>query len=239
MLKRMRSTWIRGHIEALTHLFFPMACLGCGTGLEEGEEVLCATCHADLPLTRYWEVKDNPIERMFWGKLPIERASSFLFFSKGGKVQAMLHKLKYKGRQSVGRYLGRTYAQALAHHAAIDYDAVIPLPLHRSKLRKRGYNQCTSIAEGMSAEWGIPAWHHAVIRREANESQTRKGRFERWENVKDLFVVNAPSELAGKHVLLIDDVITTGATMEACATALLKVPGIKVSIATIGCPSPV
>lgn len=227
------------HFNDLSHLAFPHNCFGCNRALDEGEQSICDDCVQHFPKTLYWHHDDNTVEKLFWGKIPIVRACSYLFFSKGGVVQELMHQLKYKGKTEVGELLGAHFGRELLGTYYGEVDAIIPVPLHQSKQKKRGYNQCEPIAQALGAVLGKPVWPSAVERLQANESQTRKGRYERWINVKELFAVSEPEKLEHKHILMIDDVVTTGSTLEACAGAVLQVPKTRVSIATVACPSPV
>ncbi len=226
------------YINDFTHLAFPFNCFGCHKALEEGELPICDDCYGGMPLTKYWQHDENAVEKLFWGKLPIEQACAYCFFTKHGMVQELMHQLKYNGKPIVGELMGSFFGRQLLGTAYADVDVIIPIPLHASKQKKRGYNQCDFIVKGMAKELGKSYNLTVVERLRANETQTKKGVYERWINVKELFKVVQPQFVNGKHVLLVDDVVTTGSTLEACADALLQVPGTKVSIATIACPSP-
>lgn len=226
------------HWQSFTHYIFPFQCVGCQCALDFNEETLCNACAQALPLTHYWKDKDNAIAQMFWGKMDVEHACSFLYFYQGGRVQNLLHALKYQGRRDSGKLLGQRFGEVLKSSVFSSCDAIIPVPLHPKKIRKRGYNQCTVIASGMSDTMHLPLLTNTLERIEHHESQTKKGRYERWLNVKTKFKVANPSALKGKHVLLVDDVITTGATLEACASTLLAIPQVRISLATIACPAP-
>ncbi|GAB4374981.1 MAG: ComF family protein [Salibacteraceae bacterium] len=225
--------------KELTGMLFPSACCGCGRALAIDAFTLCSGCEDHLPLTKYWNVRDNPVERLFWGKIFPERASSFLFFTRGGMVQQMIHQLKYRGKTDVGTVLGQKFGEHLNHTQYAECDLILPVPLHRKRQQHRGYNQCDFIASGLSLALNIPIENHAVKRVRYTESQTRKGVYQRWINVKELFEVAEPERVASRHVLLVDDVVTTGSTLEACAGALQSVPGTRVSIATIAIAAPV
>lgn len=223
--------------QDFTHLLFPYNCAGCSYALDESEHIICKHCIENLPRTLYWTYHDNAVASTFYGRLPLQRACAFLYFTKGGKVQEMLHHLKYNGRPEVGQMLGRLFGEHLSASVYQDVDCIVPVPLHAKRLKVRGYNQCDHVALGLAESMQKQYLTTAVQRIKANESQTKKGRYERWINVHELFRVVEPQRIANKHVLLIDDVVTTGATLEACAKALLLVPGVKLSIATIACPS--
>lgn len=174
--------------------------------------------------------------KMFWGRVGIQAAASCFLFTKGSGVQKLVHQLKYSGQTEVGRVLGRLYGSELKLSPLFaGIDVIAPVPLHPDKLKKRGYNQCDFFAEGLSESLGVPADLNNVQRVIATGSQTRRSRFERWKNVEYVFSAQQPLKLEGKHILLVDDVVTTGSTLEACAQQLLKIPGARVSIATIAC----
>jgi ComF family protein len=221
-------------LDDLISLFYPRLCAGCNTPLVKGEDVLCLNCLADLPRTNYHLFKDNPVFQIFMGRANITLAASFCSFDKGGRLQQLLHQLKYKGNREVGRKLGNLFGYELIQNTLYeDIDAIIPVPLHPKKERKRGFNQSVEICDGMSEMMNRPIILGNLVREFYTSSQTRKGRFERWENVSGIFNVKNETLLIGKHLLLVDDVVTTGATLEACCEPLLKIPGVRVSIATI------
>jgi len=225
------------YMKDFSHLFYPYKCVGCGTALDAHEVEICDACYEELPTTLNWNWPDNEVAQMFWGKIDIEQACAYLYFYKGGIVQGMLHALKYKGHKQVGIELGNMFGNALRDTSYQACDLIIPVPLHELKERKRGYNQCTHIANGMAEVMKKPVIDRNLVRWDAHESQTHKNRFERWQNVRSRFKVSAPDELVGKHILLIDDVITTGSTIEACAAALKTIHDVRISVATIACPS--
>lgn len=214
-------------------LFFPQICQACDKALFEGEEVICIQCQYELPRTDFHKTPDNPVAKTFWGRIDVKQASSFFYFHAGGKVQRLIHRLKYYDKTIVGSALGRMYGTEL--NGAGNYvkpDFVHPVPLHPKKLHQRGYNQSTYFAEGIAEALGIPVRTDILKRISYTGSQTKKTREERWLNVKDAFVVGSSTTLNGKHILLVDDVITTGATLEAGAQRL-RDAGATVSIAAI------
>lgn len=224
--------WLRDFVA----LFLPRRCSACDMGLMPFEESLCLACLEDLPRTRFHHDRSNPVERLFWGKLQLTSASAFLFFRRQGMVQQVLHRLKYKNDRAVGLELGKLMAiDLMACERFNTAEVALPVPLHRGKERQRGYNQSRVLIEGMQREWEITAPHGLLVRAKATNSQTRKGRWERWTNVKEAFIVTDPEALRDKHVLLVDDVVTTGATLEGCVHALSEVPGIRISIFTAAC----
>ncbi|MFN4233343.1 MAG: ComF family protein [Bacteroidia bacterium] len=214
-------------------LIYPENCAACGQTLLKNEETICTECILMLPKTYYWKNQENPVSKLFWGRIPVENACSFLYFTKGGKVQHLLHQLKYKGNKNAGYFAAKLLGLELkdTHFNAID--AIIPVPLHMSKLKKRGYNQSEIIANGLSEILNKPVKTNWLVRKYASETQTKKSRFKRWENVKEIFATENETEFEGKHLLIVDDVITTGSTIEACAQLLLKVKDVKISIVAL------
>ncbi|MDP4281020.1 MAG: ComF family protein [Bacteroidota bacterium] len=221
-------------IEDFFSLVFPKICVACGNNLLKNEFVICTRCEYHLPKTGFHLDPENPASRLFWGRVRLENCASYLFFTKGEKVQRMIHHLKYKGRKDIGFFLGKRYGYSLRESPSfMSVEVIVPVPLHKKRLMQRGYNQSEQFANGLKASMGIPVDSYALIRTKNTGTQTKKSRFSRWENVAEMFYVPDPSRIAGKHVLLVDDVITTGATLEACARAMLKFPGVKVSVASI------
>jgi ComF family protein len=228
---------INEYIKGLAHLFFPHVCAGCNGSMAPGEDVLCLKCELKLPETRFHKIADNPCEKKFWGRVNIERASSFLFFEKGSGTQKLMQLLKYQGRQDIGSYLGRLFAEKIKKDAPefCSIDAIIAVPLHDAKLRSRGYNQCDPIVHAFAESWQKPVYKNVLIRTHNNITQTGKNRMGRWENVHKIFAVAEPDKIKNKHILLIDDVLTTGATLEACAQEILEIEGTRISILTLAC----
>ncbi len=220
------------------HLFFPNICAACGRNLLTGENALCISCQVALPRTRFWARKENDIEKLLWGRVDLQLADAFLLMPKKGVVQRLIHELKYKGNQDLGLQLGRLFGKEIMNHSKFNHiDVLMPVPLHPHKKRIRGYNQCDLIAAGMN-EWLQTDLHtETLIRTNFNSSQTKLSRYNRWSNVEEIFILNEPATLYGKHVLLIDDVITTGSTIEACAQAIQKAGDVKLSVASLAIPS--
>lgn len=215
-------------------LFFPRVCQACGATLFKSEDVICTFCNYRLPRTNFHLEEDNQISRIFWGRVDIASAAAFYFFRKGSRVQHLIHRLKYKGEKEIGIFIGKQYGFDLKESKLFNtVEVVIPVPLHPKKQKKRGYNQSEQFAIGLAEAMQIEMDEKNLVRSVATETQTRKSRFKRWENVKEIFVVKDAEKLEGKHILLVDDVITTGATIESCANALLKISDIKVSVAAI------
>jgi ComF family protein len=179
---------------------------------------------------------DNPVARQFWGKINFTSAASCYYFTKGSKVQHLVHQLKYNGYKEIGEYIGKLYGYELRNAPLFSgISAVIPVPLHPRKQATRGYNQAEWFARGLAASMHAALDVTTLVRSHASETQTRKSRFRRWENVKEIFRLTDAGRQAGKHVLLVDDVITTGSTLEAAGHALMQVPGISISVASIAC----
>jgi len=216
--------------EDFFNLLYPERCVSCENNLRSGEKILCTLCLSDLPRTNYHLDNDNEVARMFWGRIKIERATAYYFFQKGGQVQAILHKFKYNSQTKIGYYLGRMAGNALINSYFNDIDLIIPVPLHEAQYKKRGFNQSEIIAKGLAKGMGKPLDKKTLYRIMANPTQTRKHRYERWVNVKGIFALCNSEMIENKHILLVDDVVTTGATLEACATTLLKVKNVKVSV---------
>lgn len=215
-------------------LFFPHYCLSCSLSLFKGEEILCTRCILELPKTGYHLQADNPIKLRLEGRLPLTYGMAFLKFRKSGMVQQLLHQLKYNGHREVGVRLGMLYGKELLE-AGFDQeiDIIVPVPLHAARKRKRGYNQSACFAEGLSTSLNIPWTESMTTRTVSTTTQTRKSKLERWENVKDVFNIHDAHKIEGKRILLVDDVITTGATLEACGQHLIRAGCAQLSIACL------
>ena len=222
--------------KSLLNLLFPRVCAGCGNILLEGEDTVCTTCRFLLPKTGYELHPDNPLAKSFYGQMPFHAVTAEFFFSKTGKVQHLIHGLKYHHCRENGIFLGQEIGKSLIQapdYQGIDY--IIPIPLHPKKEKIRGYNQSYVIAQGINEIMNIPVAEQCLVRTVFTATQTKKSRDERWENVKDIFEVRNIEKLKGKHVLLVDDVLTTGATLLSAGKALMQVEGIKISVATVAC----
>ncbi len=216
------------------NLFFPNLCQACGRSLIKSENIICLECLYKLPKTNFHLHENNPISRIFWGRADIQAATSFLFFNKGGHVQKLIHELKYKGNTETGKYLGEQFGRDLYDSELFgNIDIIIPVPLHKKRLHSRGFNQSEVICNGMSISMKKPINTNCLQRLEHTDTQTKKARYTRWENVVGKFGIVDSAELEGKNLLLVDDVLTTGATLESCAQVLLEIPDVKVSVATL------
>lgn len=216
-------------------LIYPRLCMACGSSLFLNEDILCTRCLFQLPHTGFHrQAHDNQVVRSFWGRVPIEGGAARYFFRKSGPVQQLLHNLKYNHAPEIGILVGRIYGRELLESDIFrSVDVIVPIPLHPDKEKKRGYNQAAMFARGLGQGMGRPVDDKTLYRAVYTETQTRKSRLRRWENVKSVFALRDTTSLQGKHILLVDDVITTGATMEACILKLLEIPGTRVSVAAI------
>ena len=225
-----------GYFADFVSLLFPDLCQACGESLVAGEDLLCIDCRYNLPFTDFHLKPDNMVAQQFWGKINLEAAYAMCYFTKGGKMQHLMHQFKYKGIQKIGNLLGNMAGEQLIKSPVFSsVDIIIPVPLHKSRLRKRGYNQSACFAAGLSEKLNVPVDEDNLLRVRATETQTHRSRFSRFENMQEVFALANPGTLINKHVLLVDDIVTTGSTLEACGAELLKVEGLKLSIATIAC----
>lgn len=221
-------------VNDFVSLFFPRCCLACSQALVKGEESICTSCMLELPQTQYHRDPANPLRTRMSDRVPIAYGFAFLKFTKSGRVQKLLHALKYKNHPEVGILIGKVYGDRLKEAGLQNsFDGIVPVPLHPSRLRKRGYNQSERFAEGLSLAFGVPNLSNALSRSTKTQTQTRKTKLKRWENVAEVFVINDQHSVRGLRILLVDDVVTTGATLEACITTLLAEGCTSVSIACI------
>ena len=218
----------------LLHLLYPLVCAGCGSMLTGGESFLCMSCLSRLPRTRYHAWPDNPVASLFWGRVQLDYATGWCLFQKESLYRHLIHSLKYANNPDLGVALGRAFALDLAGSPFQDCHCLVPVPLHERKLQARGYNQSERIATGMGLVLQMPVADGLLVRSAGTQTQTRRHRFERWENVEKSFALVRTSDFEQKHLLLVDDVVTTGATLEACARLLLTIPGVRVSVAVLG-----
>jgi ComF family protein len=217
-------------------LLFPRLCYACGCHLLRNENLICTGCYISIPRTNYHLQPENPVAQLFWGRCMVEKAAAFSFYTRGSRVRNLIHKLKYSGIKEIGYELGRIYAVPLKSSGfTAGIDLIIPVPLHPSKKRIRGFNQSEYISEGISAVTGLAVDTVSLIRILQSSTQTSRTRYERWTNVEGIFRVADAGAIRGKHVLLVDDVITTGSTIESCVNELLKIEDVKVSVIAIAC----
>ena len=223
-------------ISDLLDIIFPRSCAVCGKSLSGSEKDICVNCLIDLPLIPAY-IPGNPIEKLFYGVLSVERAASYIYYAKESPYNNLIHRMKYSDRPEIGERMAATAAKELLERGFFEgVDIIIPLPLSRKKKSQRGYNQCDYISRGISKVTGIAIDSKSVIRHKANETQTHKQREERWKNVENIFSIATTAPLNGKHILLVDDVLTTGATLTSCGRAILHAaPDAKISIFTLAC----
>jgi len=218
-------------LHHLVNLFFPKSCVGCQSLLLIDEIVICTSCRHEIPLTNHHKMENNEVVQKFYGRIPLEFGAAMFYFHKKGIVQEMMHHLKYKGHQEISEMVGYWYAHEL-HDVAVlkDVDYIIPVPLHKKRLRERGYNQVEGFGKALAEKLHIPYNDTLLLRKIYTKTQTKKNLIGRTEVVDSVFDVSFSETYHGKHFLLIDDVITTGSTLEACSRALLKIPDAKISI---------
>lgn len=218
-------------INEINNILLPRVCFGCNAQLYRGESTLCAVCRHDVPLTDHNFVQENAVDRIFYGRIPLKKGASFTFFSKNGLVKNLLHWLKYKNQEQIGEFLGAWCGANLSGDENLKtVDVVIPVPLHPKKLKKRGYNQVALFAQTVAESIDSTYRDDVLVKVVNTKTQTKKDRQLRWESSKEAFQLNPSSDHHFKHVLLVDDVITTGATIEACTQVLQQIPGIEVSV---------
>ncbi|MFK7811648.1 MAG: ComF family protein [Maribacter sp.] len=230
----MRKNQFSKIINDINTILLPMVCFGCNAHLNRGEQHLCTVCRNHLPITDYTFNEENPIDRIFYGRIRIKKASSFLFFTENSIVQQLIHQLKYKNQEQIGNFLGDWYGQILKENHFLDkIDLVIPVPLHKKKLRKRGYNQVAEFAKRLAYFLEAEYLEGVLIKTANTKTQTTKGRIGRWLENQALYTLTDTSQLRNKNILLVDDVITSGATMEICAKALQEATGTTIYITSM------
>lgn len=222
-------------INDIIDLVYPRICLGCSSNKPVKTGLFCVECIVELPLTNFHTFRDNPFERHFWGRVEVVFGASYLFFVPGGRTQSLLHHIKYGANQLAAVKVGRDYGLLLEKSFVDRPDVIIPVPLHWRKKHKRGFNQSEEIAKGLSQSLRIPLDTKSLIRTRGTATQTRKSRSARLENISGAFRLDGNTNLHGRHVLLVDDVLTTGATLEACANVILQSPDTRLSMVTIAC----
>jgi ComF family protein len=222
--------------QSLLQLFFPQTCRGCGSDAVTKEQLLCLSCIQRLPVTDFYRLPGNATEKILSGRLPFLNAASHLFFTQHSMIQELMHQFKYKGRKEIGEYFGKRMGEAILQSGRFTgIDAIIPMPLHKHKLKKRKYNQASILCNSIGHVINRPVLEDIITRITEAGSQTHKNRIERWENIAGSFILKNPAAVEGKHLLLVDDVITTGASLEACGAALLKAAGTSLSLCTMAC----
>jgi ComF family protein len=227
------SSWI----DPVFWLYFPKNCPACGRPLRLFGANICGRCSQNLPETHFFEAPNNPIEKIFYGRLPISAGAAAWYFHKNSALQALLFQLKYKSNKDVGLFIGKQMGALLAASERFaSIDALVPVPLHPQALSKRGFNQAALICEGIGQVWHKPVLTGAIARTKHTSTQTKQTRAERWDNMENAFTIKDPASIKGKHLLIIDDVITTGATIEACGKTLLSITGVTVSVAAAAYP---
>lgn len=225
---------VREIVQDFLSLIYPNYCLACSGSLLKGEDILCSHCLLDMPKTNFHKQEINPLRDRLSLRFPIKHAFAYYYFKKGSKVQGLLHQLKYKAHPEIGVKIGKVLAQELVEEKLEKaFDLIVPVPLHPSRKRSRGYNQSEEFAKGLSAGLNIPYTESFIKRRVKTQTQTRKSKLNRWRNVSEVFEMKKVEGVKNNRILLVDDVVTTGATLEACATALLKAGCAEVSIACI------
>jgi ComF family protein len=221
-------------LDDFISLLFPRLCYACGDHLLRNEKLICTECYVMIPRTNYHLEKNNPVEQLFWGRCMIDKAAAFSFYNRDSRIRKLMHNLKYNGIREIGYELGKLYGLSLTRSDFLEgIDMIIPVPLHPSKKRMRGFNQSELISEGLSEATGLPLGRTLLVRNSKTETQTRRSRYDRWVNVEGVFTVTAEADIKGKHLLLVDDVITTGSTIESCANELLKIENVRVSVASL------
>ncbi len=220
-------------LNYIIDLFYPKLCLNCLESLIKGEDTLCLACLIDLPETDFHKEENNQVEKLFWGKVEVERASSLLFFRKGSISQKLLHELKYRRNKPLGYFLGRISGVEIQDYPLAEVDMIVPVPLHKKKKIKRGYNQSKLICEGLSEILNKPVISNNLIRIKENTTQTNKSVYERYKNTQGIFAIKRKQVFEGKRILLVDDVITTGSTLEGCVSLLNEIKGTTVNVFTI------
>lgn len=221
-------------LQSLRYFLFPKTCNACSENLQASEYMICTQCRHQLPLTQFHIHNDTTMQKVFYGRIMLEQATALLYFEKKGPVQQLLHNLKYRGKENISSFLGDWLGHELSKIPSYNaIDIVIPVPIHPKKRKKRGYNQVSGFAQSLSKHLQATQIDSVLLKSKNTKTQVFKGRFSRSDEVLDAFSISETNSLQGKHILLVDDILTTGATLEACALQLLKIPKIKLSIATM------
>jgi len=221
-------------LQSVLHLFLPHHCAGCGSDVISEKQVLCLRCQSALPFTGFHLHQHNPVEKIFWGRMPVNNAASLLYFTKDSLLQQLIHQLKYRGNKEIGHYFGEKIGEAIRQSKHFNgLDALVPLPLYAARERKRGYNQAAVVCEGIASTTQLPILKKVITRVKATAAQTHKRRTARFQNMEGKFRLRNAAAIQQKHILLVDDVVTTGATLEACGQTLLAAGNVQISIFTI------
>ncbi|MDT0687935.1 ComF family protein [Autumnicola psychrophila] len=218
----------------LVSLFYPRVCNCCSIELAKNEKIVCTPCLHELPVTNYHIYNENPAKKVFHGRAEVENATSLLFFRKKGMVQTLIHNLKYRGHEEISAFLGEwigTELSEIENYQSVDF--VIPVPLHKNKLKTRGFNQVEGFARKIAEKLDARYVDDVLVKKSAGQTQALRNRLSRWGNMEGTFLLENSAKIRNKHVLLVDDIITTGATLEACIEKIQQIEGVKVSIATM------
>ena len=233
-MKNFSKLLIQNALQTIDRIVYPKVCIGCGFDELIPQQIICYECIGKLPETNFYKIINNPIEKIFWGRIPIKQAGALYYFNKDSLIQNLLFELKYRNNKEVGLFFGRCIGLALKESTLYNHiDTLIPLPLHVDKEKMRGYNQAQLICDGIQTILDIPIYNKVVERTNFTNTQTKQNRIARWENMKDVFVCNNSQQLLNKNVLLVDDVITTGSTLEACGQVLINQGIGSLNIATL------
>jgi len=225
---------LKTYFNSFLHIIFPHNCANCNSDILQEDSLICTKCFASLPETGFFDMQNNPVEKLFYGRVKIEAAASAYYFNKHSIIQTLIKELKYHGNKEAGIFFGKQIGKYLKNSKRFEsVDAIIPVPLNIRKEKKRGYNQSLVIAQGIVKEFDIPILNNILIRSSNTDSQTKKNRLDRFQNMQNVFEINKNISIVNKHFLLIDDVITTGATLEACSSILLAIPDVKISIVSV------
>jgi ComF family protein len=229
-----RFTLLRDLAAGFLHLLYPRLCVACQSEIPSGEDCFCLKCRLKLQASDMYRQPDNEFTRRFWGRLPLQAGAAQYYFTRKSAIQKALHALKYRNQPDIGLQLGRRFGRLLTTAPGFsEVQLIVPVPLHPLRERLRGYNQSQMFGQGLAETMQVPIAPRALARRRHTHTQTRKKRLDRFDNMQSIFYVQEPAVLQGKHVLLVDDILTTGATLEMCALATLEVPGVRLSMATV------
>lgn len=218
----------------INHIFFPNICMCCENVLTNNEKTICTYCLHELPLTNYTLTNSDVVLKIFYGRIALVKATALFYYHKKGIVQNLIHNLKYRNQQNIGNFIGDWLGTEMKEsNQFVNIDYIVPIPLHKNRLKERGYNQVTMFGETLAKILEVPYIENVIIRKSANNTQTHKGRFDRWKNTTELFYITDLSFFENKHILLIDDIITTGATIESCYNELEKINNCRISVAVM------